>query len=131
MTTPKPKHCRVYSTGIPIYRGFLYLVLGRDEDAITNARAEFTGVFGKCQFDWDGGGAMCSFKHSDVGLFFHQKFLTPGCIAHEVLHAVARIMDQANAKFDPDNCEPYTYLAEWITEWVWTQIGKSIRPEKR
>lgn len=129
MKLPRPKHCEVFSTFAPLYNVSIYLVLGRDPNAISRARPKFNKILGpSCFPDWDGTGAMCCWDHgAEVGMFFHRKSLAPGTVAHEILHATARVMQRAGVSFDPDNMEAFTYLCEWMTNWVYVQIGDAIK----
>lgn len=127
MKHPRPKNCEVWTTFVPLYRHCLYLVLGSGPKSIVAARHEFNPVFTPLAFEWDGQGAMCSSNGCDIGLFFRKKGLSHGEIAHEILHATAWILDKRGLRFDAENLEGYTYLLEWITEWVYGHLGKHIR----
>lgn len=127
---PTPRHCRVWTECVPLYGGWLHLVLGRDPEAIKKGRRAFDKTFGADANtipDWDGSGAMCSCGNGEVGMFFHRKHLKPGVIAHEVAHACARVLQNAGVQYDADNLEAYTYLVEWMTDWVWVRIGEFVK----
>lgn len=129
MKIPKPKNCEVFTTYTPLYKVCVYLVLGRDAKAISRARPEFNEILGASSFpDWDGGGAMCCWDGGhELGLFFHREYLTPGNIAHELLHATSRVMQHVNIRLEPENMEAFTYLCEWLTDWTYGKIGKAVK----
>lgn len=63
---------------------------------------------------------------SKAYLLFDPRFLTHGTIYHEVDHMVHRIMRAIGIAESSDSEEAYTYLGDWITDWVYKVLKGEV-----
>lgn len=107
---------------IPIYRGFLIIILSNSkrkinkivpfEDKIPYAHSIFSNYLKS--------------EGYFIILNFHNKAakITPGILTHESIHIANFIASQRGIELDANNDEPICYLAGWITDQICTFLLK-------
>lgn len=64
-------------------------------------------------------------------IFLNSDLLCKRTISHEVFHATMAIMREVGVKTAPGNDEPYAYMIDWLTGWVYTKLGNRDIPTDR
>jgi hypothetical protein len=107
---------------IPIYFGFLHIVITKDfEKACKKFNIDTMGN------DVNHWGAFCNRYTSKLGYLHYQVFLkhkaSAAIIAHETTHLVNMIFEDRHIKLDIKNDEPQAYLTGWVSG----QIHKALK----
>lgn len=63
--------------------------------------------------------ALCCWENERIGLFFNEREVTHGEIAHEGLHATVWVMDYIGCKLRKREDEHYAYLAGFIGDFIY------------
>ena len=99
---------------VPIWSVSLHIYVGKDPVA---ARVKAKDLFD----EWDEEDrfeALASWNGSEFGLFFSPR-PSLELVAHEVFHITHRILERAEANFDPEHHEQGAYLMGWLMDVVW------------
>lgn len=112
---------RVITKGIPIYFGYLRIVITKDfKDAVK--RLKLDGI----DLDIDDYGAFVhrGKRNDDSPLYtvVVQPDIEPDLVAHEAVHLVNAVFLRVNAQLDRHNDEPQAYLTGWFVREVYKAI---------
>ncbi len=110
---------------VPIYAVNLHVIVAQKCAQIKAARLALASTLGEPDRSDDAGAtwtALCSWSGRDFGLFFSREQMAHGTVAHEVFHVAHRIMEFVGDTFGVNNHEPYAYLVEWITDFVYLHV---------
>lgn len=109
---------------IPIYGGWVVLRVGASIPAARKLENKFLGVCGMSDDELeDAYGLMC-WLGSHYGIFFN-RHLDHGAIAHEIFHLAHRVLEHCGVNFTEKNHEPFTYLIQFLTMWVYRELKKA------
>lgn len=104
---------------VPIYCGRLILSITSD---CVKARKKMSDKFGMSLVQDAQGIATSSEDGLYYGIFFTEKEMTHGIVAHEIFHIAHRILHERGLLFSIDHQEAHAYLCEWITDFVYKQV---------
>jgi hypothetical protein len=119
--TPKFKEL-TRETAIPLYGFHFILSVSRD---IHKSISKYSHLFGDDIPEDVCAGGMCVSSDGAFALFFDIEYLNHGVIAHEIFHACHDILRFTGEEYHEENQEPYAYLCQWITDWVYKNIKKA------
>lgn len=103
---------------IPIYGGTITLLVSSDREVL---EAEHT------RYDIAPIGdalAQASQRGNKFFMSFYRKALTRGVVAHECFHSTHQILSYRGDVFHTNHDEPYAYLNEWLTTWVYRRLSR-------
>lgn len=113
---------RLYLT--PLYAAEMVLSVSEDMTAARIKEDDFLGSSNPA--DWEN---AVGFYSNDgcgrLGIFLSFQNTTHGVIAHEVMHVTHRILQFAGVRFSTDNHEPFTYLNQHLTSWIYQQLKRA------
>jgi hypothetical protein len=120
MSKPKDFRARIR---VPIYPSVLILSHSSDIMAAIAKEKLFIGVeedAADCA-----GGVSIDDHHGHFGIFLLRGSATHGVIGHETFHVTHRILQWHGIVFTTDNHEPFTYLTEYLTAWIYQQLKRA------
>ena len=126
MSKNKKKHYTLKAEKIPIYVGYLVLILSNDVKKLSKKFPRYidddenlyANTIRDYYKDWRGFYVILNFKNK------YSK-ITHGVIAHEAYHVTSFLAEAVGMRHDPANDEPMAYLHEWVI----TQLYKWIDEE--
>lgn len=107
---------------VPIYNVWIDVVVCK---SIAEERAKYDGLFGPRRVN---PGVTAHFSCTQTGsiaaIFLKRSCLKHELIAHEVFHAVLRIMIDKGEKVTVKHDEPAAYLCGFITDCIYKRLAK-------
>jgi hypothetical protein len=104
---------------IPIYDCRVWFILTSDMAA---TRGRYDHLFG--EYDASGSMGLVSVVGGRVAIFIEDKCLSHHLIAHEVFHAIHRVMEFVGNQISPTSQEPYAALCEYLTKLVYADLKR-------
>lgn len=118
---------KVYKGQFEIYdTARIYLILC---DNIPQARNQFKDI--RDGNDSDDCRGLAIYRWPNYYIFFKESTLSKRLISHEVFHIVVYLMKDVGVRFGTDNNEPFAYMIEWLTGWVYTKLGSRKIPTNK
>lgn len=119
----KNEYLHLKYSEIPLYRGYLVVILTNSCKKLKSRIPEFTDeeLYAQCRsipFKGRQGHAVVFNFHSG------KRAITPGCIAHEAVHIAGFIASDRGFIPDFRNDEPIAYLVDWITDEIHKLVKK-------
>jgi hypothetical protein len=113
---------KVVKVNIPIYFGYLRIVIAKD---FTKAAKK---IKYKTDLDLSLYGAFVYADHNNKGITVYTVFFRPNAshsgIAHEAVHLVNHIFRDRHMLLDTENDEPQAYLTGWINNEIYKALKK-------
>lgn len=119
---PKPRPVLLRQTMIPIYRLPVLLSVGDNlRDAFEATCPHISGI--PDPSPTTAAGCMTN-NEGAFGLLLVRGKMTHGNISHEVSHLTGLALDFVGVRYHPRNHEAFTYLDQWLTDWVYRVLDK-------
>lgn len=110
----------IYDTAV------IHLVLASN---IAEAQNNFKDIRGAGDSENCRGFFICCWPNFYI--FLNEGWLNKRTISHEIFHATMAIMREVGVKSMPGNDEPYAYMTDWLTGWVYRKLGNRNIPNDK